>query len=98
MTHEERLAVLEANDKNIFHQIDEMKDEIKVLRELATAVQQLADRTESNTELLKKVDGRLDSIEHRPAADMQHYKRITITAIISGVIGAFVSAAIALLF
>lgn len=92
MTHEERLAVQEVNIKNIFHQIDEMKEEIKVLRELATALQHLSDKTESNTELLIKVDNRLDAIESRPRDDLAHYKRIAATAVISGVIGAILSA------
>lgn len=98
MTTDERLAVLEADKRNIFHQLDEMKEEIKVLRELATAVQQLADKTESNTELLKKVDNRLEGIERQPAADMRHYKRIVITAIISSLVSALATAGVALLF
>lgn len=97
MTHDERLAVLEANDRNIFHQIDEMKEEIKVLRELACAVQQLSDRTENNTALLLKVDSRLESIETQPTADFSHYKRAAVTAIISGAIGAVLTAIISIL-
>ena len=97
MTHEERLAVQEVNVKNIFHQIDEMKEEIKVLRELATALAHLSDKTENNTELLIKVDNRLDAIESRPLDDLSHYKRMAITAAISGVIGAALSALAAII-
>lgn len=97
MSYEERLAVLEANDKNIFHQLNEMKEEIKVLRELATAVQQLADKQENNTALLLKLDSRLDTIESRPAADLAHYKKIAITAVISGVVGAVLSAVLSII-
>lgn len=98
MVNEERLAVLEANNKNIFRQIDEMKEEIKVLRELATAVRQLADRTESNTTLLIKVDSRLDTLEKRPVEELGQYKRIAVTAVISSIVGALVTAGCSLLF
>ena len=97
MNHDERLAVLEANDKNIFHQLNEMKEEIKVLRELATAVQQLADKQENNTALLIKLDNRLDGIESRPGDDLNHYKRVAWAAVISGVVGAVLSAVLTLL-
>lgn len=97
MNNDERIAVLEANDRNIFHQIDEMKEEIKVLRELATALQQLADRTENNTALLRAVDSRLANIEQRPVADMQQIRKTAITAIVSGAIGAIMSAVAGLL-
>lgn len=98
MTHDERIAVLEANDRNIFHQLDEMKEEIKVLRELATALQQLADRLENNTALLSAVDKRLGNIEKRPVQDMEHIRKTAITAAVSGIIGALLSAAAALIF
>ena len=38
----ERLAALEANDKNIFHQLDEVKREMKDTRQLTIAVKELA--------------------------------------------------------
>ncbi len=97
MTQDERIAVLETNDRNIFHQLDEMKEEIKVLRELATALQQLADKTENNTALLQKVDKRLENIESKPAADLNHYKRVAVAALITGVIGAVLGAVLAIL-
>ncbi len=92
MTTDERLAVLEADKRNIFHQLDEMKEEIKVLRELAAAVAQLADKTESNTTLLRRVDSRLDALELKPAENFNHYKRFAVTALISSLLGAAVTA------
>ncbi len=92
LTADERIAVLETNERNIFHQIDEMKEEIKVLRLLATAVQQLADKTENNTALLQKVDKRLANIELQPVGDYNHYKRVIVTALVTGVLGAVLGA------
>ncbi len=97
MTQDERIAVLEANDRNIFHQLDEMKEEIKVLRELIAAVQHLADKTESNTTLLQKVDKRLENIESAPLTDLKHYKRVAVAAIITGVVSAVLGAILALI-
>ncbi len=92
LTADERIAVLETNERNIFHQIDEMKEEIKVLRLLATAVQQLSDKTENNTALLQRVDKRLANIELQPLGDYKHYKRVIVTALLTGVIGAVLGA------
>lgn len=92
LTADERIAVLETNERNIFHQIDEMKEEIKVLRLLATAVQQLADKTENNTALLQKVDKRLANIELQPVGDYNHYKRVIVAALVTGVLGAVLGA------
>ena len=92
LTADARIAVLETNERNIFHQIDEMKEEIKVLRLLATAVQQLADKTENNTALLQKVDKRLANIELQPVGDYNHYKRVIVAALVTGVLGAVLGA------
>ena len=97
MTTDERLAVLEANDRNIFHQLDEMKEEIKVMRELIVAVQRLADKQESNTALLQKVDKRLANIESAPLSYLKHYKRVAVAAVITGVVAAVLGAVLALI-
>ena len=97
MTTDERLAVLEANDRNIFHQLDEIKEEIKVMRELIVAVQRLADKQESNTALLQKVDKRLANIESAPLSDLKHYKRVAVAADITGVVAAVLGAVLALI-
>ncbi|MBQ8550246.1 MAG: hypothetical protein IKL44_05135 [Clostridia bacterium] len=87
MTTEERIASLEANEKNIFHALDETKQDIRVLQELTKAVQKIADRTDNTAALLEKVDKRLAKIERKPAADFDHYKKAFITAAVTGAAG-----------
>lgn len=97
MTTEERIAILEANDRNIFHQLDETKRDIRVLSELTQAVQKIADKTDNTAALLEKVDKRLAKIERAPASDFNHYKRATVSALISGAIGIILGAVFALI-
>ncbi len=97
MTTEERIAILEANDRNIFHQLDETKHDIRVLCELTQAVQKIADKTDNTASLLEKVDKRLAKIERAPSADFAHYKRTAVGAVISGIIGIVLGAFFALI-
>ncbi len=97
MTAEERIAVLEANDRNIFHQLDETKQDIRVLLELTKAVQKIADKTDNTASLLEKVDKRLAKIERAPAVNLNNYKQTAVGAIISGVIGIILGAFFALI-
>ncbi len=97
MTAEERIAILEANEKTIFHRLDETKQDIRVLQELTQAVQKIADRTDNTAALLEKVDKRLAKIERKPAADFTYYKRALVSAVISGVGGVLIGAVFAVI-
>ncbi len=97
MTTEERIATLEANDRNIFHQLDETKQDIRVLQELTKAVQKIADKTDNTASLLEKVDKRLAKIEKAPAVSLNNYKQTAVSAVITGVIGIILGAFFALI-
>ncbi len=97
MMPEERIAALEANEKNIFHQLSETRQDIRVLQELTKAVQKIADRTDNTAVLLEKVDKRLAKIERKPAADFAHYKRSLISATLTGAAGILLGAFFALI-
>ncbi len=83
-----RLSVLEANNKNIFHQLDELKDEVKNIRQLTVAVRELALSSKATAEKVADISDRLSSVEHAPAEDMRHYKKAVITALLTGAMGA----------
>lgn len=93
----ERLAALEANEHTIFHQLNEIKDEVKDIRRLTIAVEKIAVQTETTAKKVDSIDTRLDSVENRPSADYSHYKRVIIGAVITGVIGIIVGAVMALI-
>ena len=83
----ERLATCESNDKNIFHQLDEVKKEMKATRQLTIAVKELAVNTKATAEKVDEISDRLSTVEHAPAEDMKYYKRIVIGFVVTGVIG-----------
>ena len=93
-----RLSALEANNKNIFHQLDELKDEVKNIRQLTVAVKELALSSKATAEKVADISDRLSSVEHAPAEDMKHYKRAIITAVLTGVTGIIIGAFMALIF
>lgn len=96
-TTEERLANLEANEKNIFHQLDEIKDEQKDQRRLIVAVEQLAAKTDGIAEKVDRIDQRISSVEAEPGRKFNKYKETIITAIITLIVGAIVGGLIAML-
>ena len=97
MELEERIAVCEANDKNIFHQLDELKTEVRDMHDLAASVKVIATKTD---EINTKVDGignRLEKVERVPAEDYRHYKRLIYGCIITGIVGAIIGSIFALI-
>ena len=78
----ERLATLEANIRNIFHQLDELKENVGDLHRLTTAVEKLATQGASTAK----------AVERMPGDEARHYRRLIIGAICSGVIGALIGA------
>lgn len=93
----ERIARLEANDSNIFHQLDEIKAEVKDIHKLTTAVEKIAVQTENTAKKVDAISSRLDSVERTPAEDLRHYRRVIATAVLTGIIGAVLGAFFALI-
>lgn len=96
-TTEERLALCEANDKNIFHQLDEIKAEQKEQGRLVIAVEKLASKTDTIAEKVDKIDGKLETIEAEPVRQYNRIKDIVITAIITAIVGALVGSVLTLI-
>lgn len=96
-TIDERVTALEINDKNIFHQLDEIKAEQKEQGRLVVAVEKLANKTDNIAEKVNKIDGKLETIEAEPKQNYNRVKDIVLTAIITGVIGALLGAVMAVI-
>lgn len=93
MTEElERIAALEADIRNIFHQLDGLKESVGDLHRLTTAVEKLATQGASTAKAVDKIDKRLEVVERMPWDEARHYRRLIIGAICSGVIGALIGA------
>ena len=93
----ERLATCEVNDKNIFHQLDEIKKEMTDTRQLTIAVKELAVSVKATAEKVDDISDRLSTVEHAPAEDFKHYKRVIIGCIITGTIGIILGAVMTLI-
>ena len=94
----ERLAICEANDSNIFHQLTEIKTEVKDIRRLTTAVEKIAVQTKNTAEKIDGIDRRLDTVERMPTENMRHYKRVLFDCLLTGAVGAFLGWLAALFF
>ena len=92
-----RISTLEANERNIFHQLDEIKGDVRDIRRLTAAVEKVAMQTENTAKKVDSIDKRLAFVEQTPAEDMRYYKRLIIGCITTGIIGAILGAAAALI-
>lgn len=94
---DERVAILEANEKTLFNQTKDLKSEIQAIHKLATSIELLAQKMQSVDEKVDNIDDRLDAIESKDSEDVRYLKRTTISCIITGVITAILGAIFALI-
>ncbi len=93
----ERIAKLEADDKNIFHQLSEIKDEVKDIRRLTAAVEKIALKTESIDSKVDDMGSRLLAVESEPTESFKHYKRLVLGNILTATVSAACAAILALI-
>lgn len=96
-TTEERLSALETDQKNIFHQLNEIKQEQKDQRQLIVVVEQIASKTNVIAGKVNQIDERMTNLEQEPARAFKKYKETIFTSIITLIIGAVVGGLLALL-
>lgn len=93
----ERVSYLEAQNKNIFHQLDEIKEDVRDIKRLTVAVERIALQTKSTSEQVVGINERLDNLEQAPAEEAKHYKRVIISCIVTGVISLILGAVLSLI-
>lgn len=89
-TYEERIAVLEANNRNIFHQLDEHKQAIDNIQRLTIAVERLVDKTNNIGDKVDQIDDRLNQVEKQPIKKWEKIRELVIAAILSAIGGVIV--------
>lgn len=94
---EERLSALETNTASIFHQIGEMKEDIRNITRLTIAVEKIANKVDNIDEKVNSIDERLTTVEKEPAEDYKRIRRTIVASIISTIVGAIAGALIALI-
>lgn len=92
-----RISTLEANERNIFHQLDEIKNDVRDIRRLTAAVEKVAMQTENTAKKVDSIDKRLACVEQTPAEDIRYYKRVVLGCITTGIIGIILGAVAALI-
>lgn len=79
--------------KSAHHRIDKMENDIGEIKELTIAVKEIAMETKANREDVNKMNERLETIEQKPAKNLD---KVT-TTIIGTVVGAIAGAIIGLI-
>lgn len=93
----ERVSYLEAQDKNIFHQLDEIKEDVRDIKRLTVAVERIALQTKSTSEQVVGINERLDNLEQAPVEEAKYYKRVILSCIITGVLSLILGAVLSLI-
>lgn len=100
---DERLSTLEANDKTLFHQLDELKEDVRDIRRLTIAIEKIAGKVDNiglkvdNVDnKVNGIDERLQTVEHVPVTNWNKLKQAIISSIVSVVVGGLLGALIAL--
>lgn len=93
----ERIASLEANQKTLFKRFDEANVKIDGMHKLSESVSLLAQSMSNVNDKVNSIDDRLEAMEKAPAENAKYYKRIAISCVITAVLSAAITAAIALI-
>lgn len=93
---DERLSTLEANDKTLFHKVDELKEDVRDIRRLTIAVEKIAGKVDNIDSKVNGIDERLQTVEHVPADNWAKFKQAIISSIVSVIVGGLLGALIAL--
>lgn len=99
MTNEEVAVRLENHEqeiKSLKHRMKEQEGRDKVLSELAISVKTLAVNMEYMAKEQKRQGERLERLEHEPADNYKHYKRLIIGCIVTTIVGGIIGAVLAI--
>ena len=97
MTTDERIMKLETENKTIFHQIDELKDNVADIHKIATSIEVIAHENKNISEKVDKIDGRITVIENQPKEAFKHIKQTIIACVITGIASALIAALMAVI-
>ena len=100
MTHEDIAVKFENHEqeiKSLKHRMNDCEDSQALLNKLINSVDKLAINMDYMNKELQVQGKRLEKLESAPAEEYQHYKRLIIGCIITGVVGAILGAVFAIL-
>ena len=100
MTQEDIAVKFENHEqeiKSLKHRMNDCEDSQALLNKLINSVDKLAINMDYMNKELQVQGKRLEKLESAPAEEYQHYKRLIIGCIITGVVGAILGAIFAIL-
>ena len=100
MTHEDIAVKFENHEqeiKSLKHRMNDCEDSQALLNKLINSVDKLAINMDYMNKELQVQGKRLEKLEQAPAEEYQHYKRLIIGCVITGVVGAILGAVFAIL-
>ena len=100
MTQEDIAVKFENHEqeiKSLKHRMDDCEDSQALLNKLINSVDKLAINMDYMNKELQVQGKKLERLENAPAEEYQHYKRLIIGCIITGVVGAILGAIFAIL-
>ena len=62
---DERISTLEANDKVLFHQVDELKEDVRDIRRLTVAIEKIAGKVDNIDLKVDNVGSKVNGIDER---------------------------------
>lgn len=100
MTQEDIAVKFENHEqeiKSLKHRMNDCEDSQALLNKLINSVDKLAINMDYMNKELQVQGKKLERLENAPAEEYQHYKRLIIGCIITGVVGAILGAVFAIL-
>ncbi len=94
MTIEERVAVLEAGQKQTAIQLSDLSGKVDDIHELSASIKVIAAETQNISTKVDKIDDRLSDVEKKDVKAFTHYKQLIVGCLITGVLTAIITAII----
>ncbi len=85
----ERIATLEAHTKNVFHQLDEIKESLHEVHHLTGICEGISAKLSLFERALSETNVRVQELENIPAKDLSHYRRSLVVYLITALVGSF---------
>lgn len=90
-----RLAVLERDIKSHSFRLSELEQKAEKIGDIAVMTEKINTKMDMVKEKIDYVDNRLRNIETAPSADFAYYKKVIVSALITGLLGAVLGAVLA---
>ena len=92
------LMETEARSKSNTKRLDKLDKVVEAQQEIALAVRELATNMKYMLDEQKKQGERLENLEKAPVDEAVYFKRVAVGCVITGIIGAVISAVLAIIF